>query len=77
MPNYNDLFNMINEEINKCNVQKPAMVSWLTPDDRRIAESKPMESIENIKNPTQIYQFYFQYPLVNFHYFDHLKYNWI
>lgn len=44
-PNYNDLFKMINVEINKCGVQKPAMVSWLTPEDRRIALRKPTNPI--------------------------------
>lgn len=70
MPNYDNLFKMINEEINKCDVQKPAFVSWLTPEDRIIAQGKPTKSIRTINNPVQ--KQHFNYPNVNVHSFDRL-----
>lgn len=73
MPNYNGLFKMINEEIDKCDVPKPAIVSWLTPDDRINAKNKPTKSIETIKNPVEMN--HFKYRKANFHYFDYLKSN--
>lgn len=68
MPDYDGIYKIINEEIEKC---QPAIVSWLLPMERRIAiddAMSPIPSIESMEVPSAMAQIH--YPNVDFDFFD-------
>lgn len=68
MPDYDKLYKMVNEEIDKW---QPALVSWLTPQERLDALNGPqrtLPSIANMRIPTRSTDI--KYPKVKYNYFS-------
>lgn len=59
-------YNIVNEEIERCTVPKPPLVSWLTAKQRKEAKSDLKEhkipSIESINDPFGITNFHYAEP---------------
>lgn len=68
-PNYDEMYKTINEEIENSNVPKPVLVSWLTPQDRRIAAKKRLPAINTINDIAQMNEI--QYPNPEYDFFHH------
>lgn len=65
---YDDLYQIINEEIEKYAKEKPAMVSWLTNEEKEEAKLKLPPSISSNVRPFQRVKP--KYPEVKLDYFD-------
>lgn len=54
-PNYDGFYQFIEEQMEKYGISQPALVSWLTPDERTKAiqhlEHNPTFNISNIQKP--------------------------
>lgn len=68
IPNYDKMYKIINEEIEKCDAPKPVLISWLSPEDRINAAIYSIPNIDTIKNPVKRLEFH--YPKPKFDYFD-------
>lgn len=72
IPNYRELYKIVSEEIENCNVEEPALVSWLSPEQRKEAKTElkkhRVPSIESIKDPSKLTDL--KYPKPNFNFFD-------
>lgn len=68
IPFYDDLYHIINEEIEKYAVEKPAMVSWLTDKEKEVAKLDSPPSISSEDFP--FHQSKPKYPDVKFDYFE-------
>lgn len=75
-PFYDDMFRIINEEIDKFELPKPVFVSWLTDAEREKAkkelERKQLPDISSIKNRFE--NVHAEYPEVDFNYFAEMDY---
>lgn len=71
-PFYDELYQIISEEIDKFQLSKPVLVSWLTDEDRVIAkeEIKQLPNISTIEE--QFENVDAEYPDVNYNYFAKL-----
>lgn len=69
VPGYNAMYQIINEEIGKCDAPKPVLVSWLSPEDRIIAANGRLPAIETINDIADMVEIH--YPEPKFDFFDH------
>lgn len=60
-PCYDDLYKIINKQIDNFNEQKPVSVSWLTDQQKMEAES-----IESIKDPSKMVTFHYTAPKLDY-----------
>lgn len=68
MPDYDGVYEIINEEIEKC---QPAVVSWITAEERKIAmaaASLPIPFIGSMEVPSEMTQI--RYPKVDYEFFE-------
>lgn len=75
IPNYNELYKIINEEIEYCNSQTPALVSWWSQQDneqrtkaRSALKDYRTPSIQSIKDPSKLT--WINYPAADDDFFD-------
>lgn len=72
IPKYKELYKIISEEIGNCKVERPALVSWLSPEQRMKAKSELKNHLvppfKLIKDPSKLTEL--KYPIPNFKFFD-------